>query len=44
MADNTNRKESNTPKWMKKLVRQRMERTGEKYTQALRAIKEEQKA
>ena len=30
-----------TPKWMKRLVRQRMAETGEKYTQALRAVKAE---
>jgi hypothetical protein len=34
-------KEGGTPRWMKKLVRARMKETGEKYTQALRAIKEQ---
>lgn len=33
-----------TPRWLKLLVRERMERTGENYTRALREIRKEQAA
>ena len=35
------KKPEGTPRWMKRLVRERMKETGEKYTKTLRDIKAE---